>query len=72
MNACDLSRSWACVSLSLPLFWLRFELTRRASPVYAEPPVGQQVAVLLGGELIARSAEVDVDPLECGLSDADL
>ena len=36
------------------------------------PPVGQQVAVLLGGELIARSAEVDVDPLKCGLSDADL
>ena len=36
------------------------------------PPVGQQAAVLLGGELIARSAEVDVDPLECGLSDADL
>ncbi len=38
----------------------------------SRPPVGQQVAVLLGGEWIARSAEVDVDPLECGLSDAGL
>ena len=36
------------------------------------PPVGQQVAVLRGGEVIARSAEGDGDPLECGLPDADL
>ena len=33
-------------------------------------PVGQQVVMLLGGELIARSAEVDVDLLEYGLSEA--
>ena len=35
-------------------------------------PVAQQVVMLLGGELTARSAEVDVDLLEHGLSDADL
>ena len=29
-------------------------------------PVGQEVGVLLSGELIARSAEVDVDHFEHG------
>ena len=33
-------------------------------------PVGQEVGVLLGGELIARSAEVDVDHFEHGADTA--